>query len=140
MAVAEGPSQKSVLTESFKASGDLSSKQFYWVKLTANPREVIICSSKTDKPIGILQNKPDATGKTAHVMVIGRTKVSSDAALNEGDAIGPSGDGQSEAKTLTTSGGDSTEYVGGTVVAASGAAGEMAEAVISVAVPHFIQV
>ena len=139
MAVAEGPSQKPILIESFKGSGDLSAKQFYFVKLTANPREVIICSNKADKPIGVLQNKPDATGKTAEVMVIGRTKVSSDAALNEGDAIGPSGDGQAEAKTQTT-GGDTAEYVAGTITAASGAAGEMAEAIINCATPLFVQI
>ena len=139
MVVAEGPSQKQVLTESFKADADLSAKQFRFVKMTANPREVGVCSAATDRPIGILQNKPDTAGKAAEVMVIGRSKVDSDAALNEGDAIGPSADGQAIAKTQTT-GGDTTEYVGGTVIAASGAAGEMAEAVIQCAVPHFIQI
>ncbi len=139
MAVAEGPSQKPIHTESFKADADLSAKQFYFVKMTANPREIGVCSNAADRPIGVLQNKPDASGKAAEVMVIGRTKVSSDAALNEGDAIGPSGDGQAIAKTQTT-GGDTAEYVGGTVIAASGAAGEMAEAVIQCSVPHFIQI
>ena len=138
MAVATGPSQKPVLTESFLGSGDLSTKQFYFVKMTANPREVIICNNKADKPVGVLQNKP-AAGETAEVMVIGRTKVSSDVALNEGDAIGPSGDGQAEAKTQTT-GGDTAEYVAGTVTAASGAAAEMAEALINCATPLFIQI
>ncbi len=139
MAVADGPTTKHILTETFKADADLSGKQFYFVKMTANPREVGVCAAATDRPIGVLQNKPDAVGKAAEVMVIGRSKVSSDAALNEGDAIGPSGDGQAIAKDQTTSG-DTTEMVGGTVVAASGAAGEMAEAVIQCAVPHFIQV
>lgn len=139
MAVAVGPSNKPIHTETFKADADLSGKQFYFVKLTANVREVGVCAAATDRPIGVLQNKPDAAGKDAEVMVIGRTKVSSDAALNEGDAIGPSADGQAVAKTLTT-GGDSTHYVGGVVVAASGAAAEMAEALIQCAVPHFIQV
>ena len=139
MAVAEGPSQKSILTETFKGSGDLSTKQFYWVKLTANPREVIICNGVADKPIGILQNKPDADGKAAEVMVIGRTKVSSDAALNEGEAIGTSSDGQTELKNQVT-GNDTLEYVTGTITAASGAAGEMAEAIINCANPNFIQV
>jgi hypothetical protein len=139
MAVAAGPSVKLVLIESMKADADLSAKQFYFVKMTANPREVGVCSATTDRPIGILMNKPDAAGKEAEVLVLGRTKVSSDAALNEGAAIGPSADGQAVAKTQTT-GGDSTQYVGGTVIAASGAAGEMAEAIINCAVPHFIQI
>ncbi len=139
MAVAQGPSQKHILTETFDADADLSTKQFYFVKMTTNPREIGVCSAATDRPIGILQNKPDAAGKGAEVMVIGRSKVNSDAALNEGDAIGPSADGQAIAKAQTTAG-DTTEYVGGTVIAASGAAGEMAEAGIQCAVPHFIQV
>ena len=139
MAVSTGPSQKSVHTESFIGSGDLSGKQFYFVKLTANPREVIICNGVADKPIGVLQNKPDASGKEAQVMVIGRTKVSSDAALNEGDAIGTSGDGQAVLKDQTTSG-NSTHYVVGTILATSGAADEMAEAMINCATPHFIPI
>ena len=139
MAVATGPSVKEILTESFIADADLSAKQFYFMKMTANPREVGVAAGVADRPIGILLNKPDGSGKEALVLVIGRTKVSSDAALNEGDAIGPSTDGQAVAKTQTT-GGDTAEYVGGTVIAASGAAGEMAEAVINCAVPHFIQI
>lgn len=130
---------KDVLTESMKADADLSGKQFYFVKMTANPREVGVCSATTDRPIGVLQNKPDTAGKEALVMIIGRSKVNSDAALNEGDAIGPSADGQAVAKTQTT-GGSSTQMVGGTVIEASGAAGEMAVAVINCAVPHFIQI
>jgi len=139
MVVAAGPSQKPIWTETFKADADLSAKQFYLVKMTANPREVGVCSGTSDKPVGVLLNKPDAAGKDAEVMIVGRTKVSSDAALNEADAIGPSADGQAVAKTLTT-GGDSTHYVVGTIVAASGAAAEMAEALINCATPHFIQV
>ena len=139
MAVAVGPDQKPIHTESFKADADLSSKQFYFVKMTANPREVGVCSGTTDKPIGVLLNKPDAAGKAAEVMIMGRTKVSSDAALNEAAAIGTSADGQAVAKTVTT-GGDSTHYVVGTIVAASGGAAEMAEAIINCATPHFIQI
>lgn len=139
MAVAEGPSQKPILTESFKSNADLSAKQFHWVKMTANPREVAICAATTDKPIGILLNKPDAAGKAAEVMVIGRTKVSSDVALSEGNSIGTSADGQTDVKTETTAG-DTTQYVTGTIIAPSGAAGEMAEAIINCANPNFVQV
>ena len=51
MTVAEGPSTKLVLTETFKADADLSAKQFYFVKMTANPREVGVCAAATDRPI-----------------------------------------------------------------------------------------
>lgn len=139
MAVATGPGTTSVLMKSFKADADLSAKQFYLVKMTTNPLEVGVCAATGDKPVGILQNKPNAAGKAAEVMIIGISKISSDAGLNEADAIGPASDGQGVAKTLTT-GGDSTEYVVGTVIAASGAAGEMAELALNCATPHFIQV
>ena len=139
MTVAEGYSQKPVHTESFKSNGNLSAKQFYFVKMTANPREIAICTAVTDKPIGILLNTPDAAGKAAEVMVIGRSKVSSDVALSEGNSIGCSADGQADVKTETT-GGDTTQYVVGTVIAASGAAGVMAEVIINCANPNFVQV
>lgn len=110
------------LTLSFKAGADLSAKQFYFVKMSANDT-VALCSGATDKPIGVLQNKP-TSGQIASVMVIGVTKVSSDAALAVGDIIATQTDGQAEVA-------DSGDYVCGHVIIASGAAGGLATAVIS---------
>lgn len=132
MAIAAGPSSKPILTESFKANADLSAKQFYFVKLTGD-RQVGICAAATDKPIGVLQNKPDASGKAAEVMVVGRTKLSADAALVAGDLIGTSADGQGDVKVPGT---DTTEYVVGIVTLGAGAASRIAEAVINCANPH----
>lgn len=111
-----------------KAAADLSAKQFYFVKLTA-AGQVNVCSAATDKPIGVLQNDP-TSGQAAEVMAIGITKVSSDAALSRHDLIGTSGDGQADAKTPGT---DTTEYICGQVIVASGAAAGLAVAIINCA-------
>ncbi len=123
---------KPVLTNSFEAAADLSTKQYYFVELDSNGR-VNAVNAVTDRPIGVLLNKPDALGKVAEVGVVGIFPVSSDAALSIGALIGPSADGQADAKTPGT---DTTEYVVGQVLQASGAAGELALAAINCVSPH----
>jgi len=123
------PNEKFVHTESVLAGADLSTHQFKFVKLSA-ARKVILCAAATDKPLGILQNKPDAANKEALVLVAGRSKLNSNAALSVGDLIGTSSDGQGDAKIPGT---DTTEFICGQVLVASGGAGEMAEVVISCA-------
>lgn len=123
--------QVPVLVQTYKAAGDLSAKQFYFVKLSAADT-VDVCSAATDRAIGVLQNKPDAANKAAEVMLLGISKVSSDAALSRMDLIGPAADGQADAKTPGT---DTTEYIHGVVIEASGGAGQLASALIS-CVPH----
>ena len=61
--------EEEVLDVSFKANADLSSYQFYVVKMAAD-NTVDVCSGATDKPIGILQNKP-TSGQIARVRVMG---------------------------------------------------------------------
>src|SRR3954468_8130891 len=80
---------------SFKSNADLRTKQFYFLKLTAN-NTVDVCAAVTDLPIGVLQNKPN-TGEVAEVTLAGITKVSGDADLAAGDSIGTSVDGQAAA-------------------------------------------
>ena len=127
MTVAQGPTSKPTHVETFEAAADLSTKQFYFVKLVGN-RQVNVCSAATDKPVGVLQNKPDASGKAAEVLTFGRTKVVADAALTAGDLIGTSADGQADPKVPGT---DTTEYVVGVVTRGVSAAGEIAEALIN---------
>lgn len=112
----------------FEAGADLSAKQFHFVKLNTSG-QVVVCSGATDKPIGVLQNKPNATGKAAQVRIVGITKVSSDANLAAGDLIGTSADGQADAKTPGT---DVTEFICGQVLFdTSGAAGDLTKAAIN---------
>ncbi len=118
--------------ETVKAAGDLSTKQFYFVKLDSSG-DVEVCDGVTDVPWGVLQNKPAAAGRAAEVMRYGTGKVSVDAgALSIGDFIGTSGDGQADAKTP---GADTTEYIVG-VVREDGAAGDTVTADIDCLAPH----
>jgi len=116
---------------SLEAAADLSAKQFYFVKVDSNGKAAV-CAAATDVPIGVLQNDP-TSGKIAEITVIGLTKISSDAALNEGDLIGTSADGQADAKTPGT---DTTNYVVGQMVTATGAAGVIGSALVNCANPH----
>lgn len=111
-----------VLVKTFEAAGDLSAKQYYYVKLTSTANRVDVCAAATDKPIGVLQNKPDAAGKNAEVMIVGITKGSANGALSIGDLVGTSSDGQVDGKTPGT---DTTEYVTGQVLEAASAAGDL---------------
>lgn len=99
------------MSASFVAGGDLSAKQYYFVKLNSSG-QVVIVSAVTDKPIGILQNAP-ASGGVAEVMFFGVSKMSTDADLTIGNQIGPSSDGQAAAYAPGT---DTTKYIVGEVL------------------------
>jgi hypothetical protein len=114
-----------------EAGADLSSKQFYFVKLDSAGKAVA-CSGATDKPVGVLQNNP-VSGQAAEIVVVGLTKVSSNAALAIGDLIGTSADGQADAKTPGT---DTTEFVVGTVLTTTGAADVIGSVLVNCANPH----
>ena len=110
----------------FTASADLSSKQFYFVKLSS-ATQVTVCAAVTDKPIGVLQNDP-TSGNSAIVRVLGLSKISADATLAAGNVIGTSADGQAQPITLGT---ETTVHVCGQAVEA-GSAGETLTAFINI--------
>lgn len=116
---------------SLPAAGDLSTKQFYFMKLNSSG-QVTTCAAVTDIPIGVLQNKPNAAGEPADIMVLGTTKVSGDANLAKGDQIGTSSDGQAAAYVNGT---DTTKYIVGQVLWDNTTAGGLCSAVINCAAP-----
>jgi len=120
------------LTLSLKAAGDLSAAQYKYMKISA-AETVTTCTAATDIPIGILQNDPDAAGKTAEVMVLGVSKVAGDEALTVGWLVGTSADGQADRKIPGT---DTSEYVMGQVITANGAAGDYASVTVNGLNPH----
>ena len=122
-------SQMPLSVNSWPAGADLSTKQFYFVKLASG--EVTVCAAVTDLPIGVLQNKPTA-GQSAEIVVLGSTKVSADTTITEGALIGSADDGQAEAKVIGT---DTTEYVCGRVLEAAGATGELVQAEVNCIAP-----
>ena|SRR3990172_12225415 len=132
MAIAVSPYSIPVLVLSLKAGEDLSTYQYKFVKLSADDT-VLHCDGATDKPIGILQNKPDASGKAAEVMAIGVSLLSADEALSFGNLVGTSADSQGDIKTPGT---DTSEYVVGMVIHGAGAAARIATVAINCVAPH----
>ena len=116
-----------------EAAADLSSSQFLFVKTDADGK-VNVCTALTDRPIGVLQNKP-TSGQAATVMVVGLTKIVTDAALDEHNIIGPAADSKANKKIPGT---DSNEYMSGTMLTATGGAGEIGTSVINCASPSYL--
>jgi hypothetical protein len=102
------------------ASADLSAKQFCFVKFSA-ARTVTVCSATTDKPIGILQNKP-TSGHAATVATSGVSKVVVGSTVSNGDSVGTDSNGK--AATYTAS--DTTKHLVGQVQIANSAANGLA--------------
>ena len=123
----EGPQQR---IPGLTASADLSAKQYYFVKMSAD-KTVTVCAAATDIPVGVLQNDP-ASGEEAVVCSVGTTKVSGDADLDFGQLIGTSADGQADRKIAGT---DTTEYIVGQVLEGNTAAGGLITAAINCASP-----
>ena len=124
MAAYEG--QQSTFGE-LTASADLSSKQYYFVKLSS-ATQVTVCAAITDKPIGVLQNNPESGGQ-AIVTTHGLSKMSADGTIAAGNIIGTSADGQADAISPGT---DTTVYMMGQCVQAA-SAGETTTMILNVA-------
>lgn len=115
-----------------EAGADLSSKQYYFVKLDTSTGKAVVCSGATDVPVGVLQNNP-TSGQAAEIVVVGLTKVSANSAISIGDLLGTSADGQADPKVAGT---DTTEYVVGVALTSAGAASVINSAMVNCANPH----
>jgi hypothetical protein len=117
---------------SFPAGADLSAaaNQYKFVEVDSSGN-VTVCNAATDRPVGVLQNRPKS-GEAAEVVIAGITKLQADAALTIGTLIGTSADGQADAKTLGDAG---TEFVVGMALSASGAAAEIITALVDCSNP-----
>jgi len=74
--------EQPVLDLSFKTAADLSAYQYMFVKLSSGT--VIAACGANERSVGILQNKPDASGKEAVVRVAGVSQLK----VNEAIAVG----------------------------------------------------
>ena len=88
------------------AYADLSAKQYYFVKMHS-ATQVTVCAAITDKPIGVLQNNPEA-GQQAIVRPFGVSEVSADGTIAVGASLG-------------TAGTDTTVYLVGTAIGGASA-------------------
>lgn len=105
-----------------EAGEDLSAHKHKFVKLNSSG-QVVAIAANTDKPFGILQDAPAASGRAAQVMCSGISKVQGDGNLAKGDQIGSSADGQAAAYVPGT---DTTKYIVGEVLEDNAAAGGLA--------------
>jgi hypothetical protein len=117
--------------KSATAGEDLSSAKFTFIKYSAEDT-IVQCSAATDKPDGVLVDNYES-GKRAEFVVWGPCKVKADAVLSTGDLIGPSADGQADAKVPGT---DVTEYAAGKAMEDAAAAGDIIEAWVNCINPH----
>lgn len=106
------------------AGADLSSNQYYIVKLASTARQVIVGAAATDGVIGVLMNDPSAQGQPAEVACIGVVKVAAEASVSAGAWLASSTTGR--AKTSTTGNDD----IIGRAITASTSAGDLITAVI----------
>jgi hypothetical protein len=111
--------QESTLNITKKAAGDLSAKQYLFMKLSA-AQTVDTCSAVTDKSVGVLQNDPSAAGQVAVVAVAGTTKVIAGAAIAAGALVGPTAAGKAQTAVAT-------QYARGVALEAAGADGDIIE-------------
>lgn len=100
-----------------KAGADLSALQFTFVKLDS-AGAVVACAAVTDRPYGILQDKP-TSGMGATVMCNGISKLVMAAGNTQGNQIGTDGAGLG---AVYVPGTDTTKYIVGVVVEDSDAA------------------
>ncbi len=104
---------------SFQAAADLSGQQFRAVKLDANG-QIAAISAITDRPQGILQDKPGGVGRAGCVMLDGISKMVGGANLAKGDLIGVDNQGRAVAVVPGT---DTTRYIIGVCVEDNSVAG-----------------
>lgn len=84
-----------ILSDTYKAAADLSTKQYYAMKI-AGDNQVNICSAATDAAFGILLNKP-VSGGAAEVVTVGKTYAITDGSgtsIAAGDWLGPNSSGK----------------------------------------------
>jgi len=84
-------SSKPIFCDSYVTAADLSTKQFYAVKLDATGK--LALAGAGDTCIGILQNNP-GLGQVATVAVLGSSKAKAGAAVTAGLPVGADANGK----------------------------------------------
>ena len=109
------------ITMTLTAAADLSTHQYKFVEITA-ANSVNLCNATTDRPIGVLLNKP-ASGQAATVLLAGVTQVVASGAIAAGKSIGTTNAGLAtiNAGSEAGGGGSANPTVGITITAAGGA-------------------
>jgi hypothetical protein len=113
------------IVHEFAAGADLSTKQFRFMEWDGT--DVDPCNAITDLSVGVLQNKPDAAGKHAEVLMIGGTKMVAGAAITAGALLGTDDEGRA---VPIVAGTDTTQYILGRAMSAASGAGIIISAMV----------
>lgn len=79
-----------VLALSVEADADLSADQYKIVDIASDQQVSVLATTSTLMALGVLQNKPNAAGKVAEVMVMGVTKMIAGETIAAGELVCPS--------------------------------------------------
>lgn len=99
----------------YAAAADLSALQYRCVKDNGSGAAAAFAAA-TDQPAGILQNKPDAAGKSCSLAITGISKALLGGTVAKGDLVGPDADGKLVKKAWAVG-------LSGFIVGRAGAAG-----------------
>ena len=114
-----------------EANADLSTKQWYFVKMTTTNKRVGLASVDGEAVLGVLVNKPSAAGQAAEVVMFGMVKIIAGETITAGDKIKTDASGKAGVVDLTSTGADLKDSAVGTAVIGA-AAGELATVVLGV--------
>lgn len=106
----------------FEAAGDLSSNQYYIVKLASGDNQVELAGA-ADEAVGILSNCPSAAGETAEVVVEGGSYAVAGGAIAKNVKVTANASGKLVAAAAT-------QFYIGRTLSASAADGDVVEIVI----------
>lgn len=111
--------EQDVEIRSVNAAADLSTKQFYGVKINSSGL-LALCDAAGENVYGVLQNKPDAAGRAASVAVSGITKAIAGGVIAPGATVAVNASGKfvdaSEAVVDTQAGSATDAVIGSFVV------------------------
>ena len=114
--------EANLVCQAFVADCNLSTKQYYAVKMSTT-ETIILASDAEDTMLGVLQDKPDAAGKTCSVAFAGITKAVGGAQIDAGKDV------------VVTTGGkfvEATDVRSGVALNACGADGELFSLLIGI--------
>ena len=77
-----------VADHSFAYDGQTVTSDFFPVLYMSGNKTVSIANTTTARPVGTLQNRPDATSSAAHVRVFGPSKAVANLSITTGEFVG----------------------------------------------------
>jgi len=93
--------EQNLVTVTHPSAGDLSTKQFYFVKLDSSGN-VVLCDTAGEQALGVLQNNPAGAGRECAIAVGGVTKVIASATIAVGALIATDASGKAKAAVKGT--------------------------------------